>query len=256
MKETNSITVYWASAAYLPELESWSMLYQEPIHILSESNKLKNKKWKTPIQSCPAHIALMKNVFKVDNVLKTHVTIPEWVHKEQELKKGIDDSPISTYRDFGGLELRVERPTSFEGHTNFIYNMSWLFFADEPVTVRVTAPYFPAVSPGKNVILSAGEYDIGSWYRKIELDYHVPYTTETLDFEENQSLFYMEFKTTKKIIFKRYLLTKELENLSKEVSLASSTHGRFKPLTDRYALFKKTAIREQVLKHITNNLVE
>ena len=256
MKDKDYITVYWSPGAYIPEVESWSMLYQEPAHVLSSYNKIKNKESSIALLRCPAHTGLMKNVFKVDNLLENHTIIPNEVHKEQELKNQDNYGPPSIYNNLGKLQVKVERATSYTGYTNLILNMSWLFFADEPVVIRVTAPYFPAVSPGEGVILAAGEYDIGSWYRKINLDYHVPYTTTSLDFKVDQSLFYLEFKTTKKIVFKRYILTQELDNISKEVSTSPLTHGLFKPLSERYSLFKKAALKEQILKHIKDNLIE
>jgi hypothetical protein len=158
--------------------------------------------------------------------------------------------------DVAPLQVKVLRPPSIEGTSNIVYNMSWLMFADEPLVAKFTAPYFPATSPAKDVILSAGEFDIGQWFRDFNLDYHVPYGTKELNFEENQPLFYVEFKTDKKIILKRFMLTNEIRNLASECAESRNRYGSFFSLPQRYNMAKESKMSEQILSLIKQNTID
>jgi hypothetical protein len=134
--------------------------------------------------------------------------------------------------------------------------MSWLFFADQSVEARFTAPYFPPVTPAEGVMLSTGQFNIGEWYRDFSLDYHIPFGTKELIFEENQPLFYLEIRTDKKVIFKRYNLTPELRRIADECSTSSDIYESNKPLLHRYNMFKRSSSPERVLSYIKENIVE
>jgi hypothetical protein len=250
MIDQDYVIVYWAPCAYEPGTSSWSQLYSEPVSVLSQFNKKRNKKTEHTMFNCPAYVDIMKNTFVVNNVLNAEINLPDEVHNRKF------NGEILRYDNLGGLQLRVERESSFTDYTDIVYNMSWSLFADEPLKAKFVGPYFPAYSPGDGVILSVGKFDIGQWYRKFDLSYHVPSSTKKLLFKENDPLFYIEFETTKKIIFKRYIMTPELLHLSAESAQSINFLGRVKSLAERYAIAKKAKIPEQVLKLIKNNVVE
>jgi hypothetical protein len=252
--EKDYITVYWAPAPFVQEESSWSFLYSEPVSVVSELLKMKNVSNKPKnLQSmfgCPAYVESMKNVFVVKNVLENTVDM-------SQITPHLTNPNYPVYfNNLGPLQIKIEREPSITNYTNVTYNMGWIFFADEPLEVKFTAPYFPASSPGEGVILSTGQFDIGAWYRDFNLDYHVPLETELLTFKEDQPLFYMDFKTDKKIVLKRYKLTKELKNISEEFVYSRERYGRFKSLQHRYNMSKKSMMPEQILTEIRKNIVE
>jgi hypothetical protein len=75
-------------------------------------------------------------------------------------------------------------------------------------------------------------------------------------FNEGDPLFYVEFMTNKKIVFKRYINSTVLKNIEEEISTAPNTYSSFKPLKERYLTAKRTKVMEQVRFLINKNLVE
>jgi hypothetical protein len=253
MQGQDFVTVYWTPGAYNIESTSWTQLYAEPKSLLSELNQKRNKENKNTkgqnMFGCPSYVDAIKNVFTVNNIVESQINMPDYLtHNDLQYPFDIDD--------IAPLRVKVLRPPSIDGTVNINYNMSWLLFADEPLVARFTAPYFPATSPAKDVILSAGEFDIGQWFRDFNLDYHVPNNTKVLSFKKDQPLFYMDFKTNKKIILKRFLLTQEIRNFADECANSRARYGSFFTLPERYRIAKESKMAEQVLSLIKKNLVE
>jgi hypothetical protein len=148
------------------------------------------------------------------------------------------------------------RKSSYKNYSNLIYEMRWLFFSEESVNVKFTAPYFPATSPTPGAFLSPGRYDIGQWYRQFMLDYHIPLNDSTFKIKENDDLFYMHVETDKKVVFKKYALSLRLQALNIESSMASKRYGAFKSLNERYLMAKKTNYLESIRTEIKKNLLE
>jgi hypothetical protein len=225
MSNKDYITVYWTSSAFVNTDAHWNFLYQDPVSVVSEFAKKRNKDVKQMF-SCPAYVGSMKNVYSFNNL------------------------------GLSKLALVELRESSLNDYVNVVYNMGWLLFADEPVEARFTAPYFPASAPANGVLLAPGQFNIGLWYRDFLLDYHIPFGTKQLVFNSEQPLFYLELRTEKKIVFKRYNLSPELKRIAEECSTSPGNYENAKPLDYRYSIFKKTASRERVLSYIKENLIE
>ncbi len=101
-----------------------------------------------------------------------------------------------------------------------------------------------------------GEFDIGSWYRTFNLDYHIPLDTKEMVFNQNDPLFYIEFKTDKKVILKRYMQSDTLFNIGREMVNSPSNYGRFKSLKEKYLMSKKAKMPEIILSEINKNLID
>jgi hypothetical protein len=256
MLDNDCITVYWAPAPYVTEENSWTQAYPEPVSLLSELNKERNKNNKNKdaknMFACPSYVDAMKNVFVLKSALDDIIKIPDHLHV---LDIPTDRYPLQ-YESESKLLAVLARETSINNHVNIAYNLGWLMFADEPLEARFTAPYFPAHTPGEGAILAAGQMDIGQWYRDYEIEYHVPQGTDELVIKENQPLAYVQFMTDKKIILKRYNLTPVLRNIASECAESGLRYGRFKTLAQRYAMGKRALLPEQVLNEIKKNLVQ
>jgi len=136
--------------------------------------------------------------------------------------------------------------------------MSWLFFCEEPLLARFTAPYFPPKSPAKDAILAMGEFDIGLWFRNFNLDYMIPDGSTNFDINIDDPLFYLQLYTNKKVVFKRFIHTDITQKLSEEFSQTSNRRGKKMGISfnKRYELSRKTMLPELVLNEIKKNLVE
>lgn len=246
---TNTIEIYWSPATYDPEQESWSFLYPEPVNVFS--NLVKNNKHGGVYVSCPASKQMLKNTYSINSAIDDTHNLPT------ELLSSIaytetTEHPIPTN---GILPIKKERKSSYDGYINISYHLKWLFFASEPVEARWTAPYFPASSPVKDALFSVGQMNIGQWFRPINLDWHIPLSSQTFSIEEGQPLAFLEIMTDKKVEFKRFQMSQKIIRISQEFSQSPARYGKFKSLKDRYLMAAKSKATEILLKEIKENLI-
>lgn len=246
---SDKITIYWAPANYLPSQQSLAMLYSKPENVFT--NLHREKIPGSLMAQCPAVKEELHNVFVFKATMDDEFDIPDHCYEREPTP---DENPRIQVDSIAGMYH--ERPSSFPDHIDVIYNMSWLFFASEPVIARMTAPYFPAVSPLEGGRLAPGQFDIGRWYRSWNLDYHIPKTTRRFSVKENDPLFFMEVMTDKKVEFKRYMFNENLLALTREVSNTPNVYGRHKTLEERYERAARSQISEMVMTEIKKNLID
>lgn len=253
-REEDSVVVYWAPGQFTSEEQfSWNQFYASPTPvadpILAQRNKTENGR---VIFACPAYVEGMNNLFEVRSVHEEHIVIPEICFTEPPTSYP-SRLPVNSL-----LSFDVRRESSIKNHIDLQYNMSWLFFCEEPLLARFTAPYFPPKSPAKDAKLAMGEFDIGLWFRNFNTDYLISEGSTNFDIDIDDSLFYVQFYTTKKIIFKRFIHTPTTQKLAEEFVQSSNRRGtkmgtKFK---NRYDLSNKTMLPKLVLNEIKKNLVE
>jgi len=166
------------------------------------------------------------------------------------------DNRIPLHQLDSKVGIHRNRATSLNGYKNLEYNMGWAFFADEPLLAKFTAPYMPTHSPTPGAILASGEFDIGQWLRPWHLDYFVPNQAGGMEFNVDDPLFYIEFKTDKKIMFKRFNRSPIIDNIMIESVQSPSRYGSRKTLSQRYSMAKKAKMQNIILNEIKNNLVD
>ncbi len=251
MSTSNTLTIYWCPASYLPDYENWASLYRDPISVLNVLRSTKNVNNNGSFFACPATSELFENVFTVlSNLTDTHVfpvDLLKQIHKEK------NEQVLPTN---GKIQLSKIRDTSLEGYVNILYNMKWFFFSEEPVSMTFTPPYYPVSSPAKGNLLSSGTFDIGQWPRLLTLDYHIPLDVEIFEIKENDPLFYLHIKTDKKVKFQRIFMTPKLMTFASESAQSPSRYGFFKSLQQRYKMAQQASIQKQVLSEIKQNLID
>ena len=245
---TDTITVYWAPGEDEQKFPfSKNMLYYPPVnlykHFLPNKNPDLNPKDLNKDSSffiCPSVRDKMSRIFYMENSLETSVSIRDFkiIH---ETGRGI---PLSDYRS-----------NSINDTMHLRSDLTWFFFADEPIEVSFTAPYFHPVNYMSMMTLPPAQFDIGQWFRTFNAEYILWRKDADILIRERDPMFYMEFHTEKKIIFKRFEINEELIKLGAACSGAPTMIGRFKPLAERYTRFRKTAMRENVLRLINQNVI-
>lgn len=253
--DNNTVTVYWSSSKSWETTTSYNLLYQEPVSLISDLNKIRNNSLNKGINagkmfSCPAFLDSLKNVFVVKSNMELKFKLNDHI-----MKDSFPEYPWN-FNDAGPLLLQVVRESSFNNYINIELNMGWLFFAEEPLVAKFTAPYFPTSQPTNGAIMGVGEFDIGSWYRDYTLDYHIPKDAKELYFAKNQPMFYLDIKTDKKIVFKQYTLTNRLRELAQDCVESPSRYGSKIPLLEKYDSFKNAKMNKLILAEIKNNLID
>jgi hypothetical protein len=249
MSEKDTITIYWSSASFSTEDPSWDLVYPSPESVFS---KLVTSNTQLGIMpKCPAVKNLLKNTFCFESAITDVFDLPSDFMAEIAYTEEEHVHIPAQAR----LRVAKMRKTSYEGFINLSYNMSWLFFADEPLEVKFTAPYFPNVSPVPGALLSPGIFDIGRWFRPFKLDYHVPLSAKKFEVNEGDALFYLEALTEKKVVFKRYVMSPRLSNIMTEGSESPIRYGQNASLEKRYSMGDKSELSTRVLNEIKKNLV-
>lgn len=261
MSEKDTITVYWSTTAS-NENESWSQLYPKPSNLVNFYRSVKNEGSKTRnFFACPAFSDMTSNTFIFKAPIDDEITVPDYFENRdfegaQHLDHFNPGSFFALENNASKISASVFRNSSIENHVNIVYNLSWIFFAEEPLVARFTAPYFPAHSPCPGAMLACGEFDIGQWFRAFNLDYHVPVGSKKMVFKEDDPLYYLELKTDKKVILKRFNMTNKLMNIGYECSQSPMRYSRFKPLSYRYRKANESLIPQIVLDEIKKNVVD
>jgi hypothetical protein len=247
MRENETITVYWAPAKFTTVDESWNLAYAEPQPVLTKF--IKSKLPGSQIGLCPSVKDLLANTFALTSNMDDQFKL--FPQDEKEMEAHPVDAPLGQSK----LAFYKPRESSFPGHVNVVYNLSWLFFASEPVTMRLLPPFFPASSFCDGALLAPGEVDVGRWFRPMNLDLHIPSSTKEVSIREGQELAYIEFITNKKIVFKRYSLTAYLHSIARDAINAPARYGKNLPLEKRYRMFERAGLPDIVLSEIRKNLV-
>lgn len=255
MKET--VTVYWAPAI-TPETSTSNLLYSTPVPVLNRLRKSQVKSLPGTLFSCPATTSLFNNVFELSLPISLETSLTE----EDKLNVFVPPFGKDILNGIAPISLMKNRRSNLEGYfACAIGGFGWIFFAEEPLVARFSAPYFPPSAPTEGAILAAGEFDIGNWYRPMNFEYHIPQSAESITFKEQEPIGYVEFKTEKEIVFKRYQMTPFLFSLVEEV-MSTTKYSKFwgkksyLPLSKRYQLFKKAHFNSLVLSEIKKNVIE
>jgi hypothetical protein len=205
------------------------------------------------IVKCPATRSALRNIFSVHAPLTETIDLSDVPLIELASDFSLEAYPLPVS---SRIALKRMRPSSYSDHINVNYNLAWYFFAEKPLMVRMTAPYFPTSSPADGSILATGEFDIGQWFRPINLDYHIPSSATSFSVTENQPLAFFEFQTTDTIRFQRFMLTPELEQIGYECSESAIRYGQRKTLAQRYRMFSRAGLNKIVSNRISQNLVQ
>jgi hypothetical protein len=246
----NTITVYWAPSIFTTNDPSWDMLYTEPKFLMEELNK-KNKHDGLMIK-CPAIKQNLKNVVSFNSAIDDVFSLPG----DKMKNIAFTETALEPIETTSKLFFAKMRKSSMDGFINVKYNMNWTLFADEPLEMRFTAPYFPTASPTENSYLASGQFNIGKWFRELSLDYHIPLESKQFSIKRGQPLFFAEFLTDKKIVMKRFQISPRLKSLLQETAQSTSRYGKFKTLLDRYKMAHDARIPEIVLNEIKKNLID
>jgi len=249
----NTITVYWTSGKFNQEEESWNGLYFEPDSLLKDFiSKGGSNNEDGNVFQCPASNDLLKNIY----VLRAPINDKFLIESDYLDSIQNDRADYHLRSNINSISFGQSRKTFLKDYYDIEYNLGWLMLADESVEIEFTAPYFPCNQPADGVILSAGRFDIGKWFRPLNLNYFVPKNTEMLEFKENEPLCYIKFNTDKKIVFKRFTMNKTIELISKEFVASPRVYGRKLSLLKRYERANKTSMIDVAIAEIKKNLVD
>ena len=233
-------TIYW-SPAFLPSQSEydWGLLYQKPITLLSSHNKKINKEADVTFFECPANTSLMKNTFVLTNPMRSELIINDGVVIGK-------DSHIGT---------EIQHQPSMVNNSLFTYRLWWVFFTDEDsLEMTLTSPYFHKAPHTQYGCLVPGKFDIGKWFRLINLEFNLWDNEVNFVIEEDEPIAYVNFNTTESIELVRFQMTDVIEKQLKSFSMSTFWEPK-RTLAQRYAKFGKSDMKQVILKNIRENII-
>ncbi len=137
------------------------------------------------------------------------------------------------------------------------YNYSWVFFSEEPVTIKLTPPYMHKTSDSEGGFIPTGMFDISKWFRPINMVYILWKDSSSITVTKDDPTFYVEFLTDKKVVLKQFDMTPELSEIANTTATTNLLLGiQGSSLSERYERFVTSNRHKRVLRLIKENLLE
>jgi hypothetical protein len=245
-KDKEPINVYYTNDSDDTENTDWNFLYPNPKTLFSELiEERKNPKNISSYFICPAISSKFKKILVFKNATKN------------SYEYGTDETGfyiIPTIEPY--INVKNIREETLKNKPTFAVSLSYLFFADTPVEVFFTPPYFHEPKHTKYGACLPGEFNIGKWFRPFNFEFQTWSKRGEFHLEENEPLFYAEFKTDRPILFHRFIMSEKLQKYKKANTNSRNIFGRFQTLLERYEKFKEVGYREKILTEIKKNLVD
>jgi hypothetical protein len=228
----NEITIYWSFDG------KYQIRAEEPVPIIQ--NYFKNKEAKDyEYIRCPSFQEQFHNTYGIKSIFDYNVKFQ---------KNGItsDKHDQNFYDEFVNPRNVKSKLASF--------NMSYVFLADNnDLEMEYLQPTMEDNSFNNSAILIPGKINIGKYVRPLDCAFHARDTR--VEIEENDIYAYVKFNTKKKIKFKRFFYTQELQDVMTGQRIAEYRKKTFKPLDWFYKKQQAIKVKERTVKLIKKNLV-
>ena len=246
MKNNNPINVYFTSDHDTYLTENWDFLYPKPKTLFSNLiEERKNPKNKQSFFLCPAVAPKFKKTLVFNSPMNCSY---EYDHDQDGYYMNATKIPY--------INMSCRREEALKDKPTFSASLSYLFFADDSLDLFFTPPYFHEPKYTKYGACMPGEFNIGKWFRPFNFEFQTWSKRGEFHLEENEPLFYAEFKTDRQIFFHRFNLTPGVQMLAKSNVNSIQVFGPFQTLAEKYAKFKQVGLREKILTEIKKNLID
>ena len=238
------INVYYSPTNQGDPNKDWRLLYYTPERLFDRLKKRYTKE-ENSFFSCPASQNVLKNTFVLINSMKSSYIF------NNENTNGNVILDKST-----GINAMVMHKPSIENEKLFVVSNFWVFFTEEDsLEMTVTSPFFEKTNYMKYGALVPAKFDIGKWFRNISLEFNLWAGVNEFYLEDEEPIVYLTFNTNRRVNLIRFNMTPDLDKIIE--STGAST--RWEPkvsLPWRYNRFKKSNMKDIVMKEIKNNIVE
>lgn len=257
---SNQVTVYWSpwiDGEYVSrernKMGPNQWVFQEPQNAYKDilSKKSDQKITKNFFQ-CPATRDALQSVYVVRCPFETEAEV---LLKEDGAVDTIKQDWAKNVPDLlSQIPIHLAHAPSKENELLVVAEFSHVFFCEESLQMRMTAPWFheaPHLQYGAAV---PGMYDIGRWLRPVNFEMNLWQGQTKIKFEEDEPMGYLEFATNKKINFQRFEATNKLKEI-----VGDAINTRCKKTTPsllkRYQIFDRSPVKKIILKEIKDNIL-
>jgi hypothetical protein len=257
------ITIYWSiNTQVIPE--GLRVLPPVPIKNKLFEDRIRSKSYGQELlyDKCPALDNELTNLYGMKSVYDYNLEIDD--QGKTEYSSGDDHGAVSpddafqktANEDFFNQHIMVR---SLAGRL-FSFIQGLVFFTDARSLIMSQLPAFMEDnSVMKNTILIPGQFDIGKYFRPLDMAWHFRDGCNRIEFSREEISFYLKFHTKEKIKFQRFLFTDELVDLSGAMFRTKGQDGhsskfKYDALKYYYNIFDKYNFKNKMLKIIKENL--
>jgi hypothetical protein len=242
---SKEINVYWA-ADFTDKDDDWSMMYPKPKTLFSELiSKRVNIGDKASIFSCPA----------VSNKFKKTLVLNNTINCKYEFDITNNNNIINPTTD-EYIYASFKRIPAINYGPLIQFSLGYLFFADQPLEIDVSAPTFHEPRYIKYGTVVPGGFDIGQWCRPVNFELQAWKNKGEIVLEDGEPLMYVNFKTDKKINLYRFNHSDATIKYVKSNITSQILFGPGQSLLNRYKKFNNAGLREKILTEIKHNLID
>ena len=259
-EEQNEQIVYWApwidretgQRDNKSTVSEW--LYKEPSSVWQELLEIKDQniissKVTTTYLQCPATREALSSVFVVRCPCYSSAEV--LIREDNQIEK-----VEQAWTGVSQCEITMSHAPTLYNQLLVIVNYPFIFFSEESLFMRSTSPWFHSAPHTSLGGIVPGLYDIGRWFRPLNFEYNLWYKNNRFELGEGEPMAYLEFSTSKPVVFKRFELTQTLINLATD-----SIHTRTKQtrglngLWNRYKMFDESYAKKIITKEIKAHLL-
>lgn len=240
------ITVY-ISEGFAPESvgADWSFLYPKPTNLFSDLSKERAIGAKgISFLTCPAFSDISKKTIQYKSPMSVSYEY-DFTDQENLIINPMNKNFISfVYRD-----------KTLEVANTIFLELRYYMFADEPLEVMFTSPYFSQSKYTRYATVVPGKFDIGRWFRPFNLEVQPWSTKGEIHIEKDEPLFYAQFQTDRDIKIQRFSMNEKIKLMASACVDTTEFFGR-QSLLSRYNMFDRVGLRGKLLTEINKNLIE
>ena len=189
---------------------------------------------------CPAFVDELKNLYGMKS------------YYDYTLKFEKNDVSSSDYdQEFFYKHFKIK---SFKGNL-FEFHENLFFFTDEPsLEMSFLPPYLEDNNVVNNTIMVPGKIDIGKYFRGFQFAFHMKQNCNKIIFNRKEIYYYIKFHTKKKLQFKQFLWTPEINQMDFLMMAAKNAKYDLMNLDYYYNIFERFNFKKKILKIIKENL--
>ena len=232
-----SIIVYWACLN-----EEWQRA-KEPDSVLKNFYTKDKHEKDNPmlcLNYCPSFNYHLKNLYSVRSIYDYNFSLTN----DRVFSNSYDQLFFEKHVLIRSIEKKA-----------FSFNNNYIFFTESD-DLEMTAYEYPIFEDNdfiQSCMLIPGRYNIGKWFRALEVPFFFKDNSDTFSVYTDDVLFNLRFHTNEKIEFKQFKMTDKLVNYQEDCSKTIiGLKDRIGTLNNFYKNFK---IKKLILKEIKENLV-
>ena len=233
-------TIYWGvNTDYSPE----GIRVDAPISILQKMSQERIPKDlinEVQYNRCPAFVDELTNLYGIKSYY-------DYILKFEKNDVSSPDYDPNFFR-------KHVRIISFKGNL-FEFHENLFFFTDEPsLEMSFLPPYLEDNNVVNNTIMVPGKIDIGKYFRGLTYAFHMKQNCNKVIFNRNEITYYIKFHTKKKLQFKQFLWTPEINQMDFLMMAAKNAKYDLMNLDYYYNIFERFNFKKKILKIIKENL--